>query len=248
MTRYKLIALDMDGTLLTDDKRITEETKKWLRYAVQQGVTVIFSTGRGLQTAGTYWKQLELNSPMVLLNGAEIWEGPGKLYRRTFLPRETVHRLYEHAISRGDWHWAYSKERLANERRWTPDMFELDWMKFGIGGHQPETLNALREELESWGQLEVTRSAPNNLEISVKGVTKASGVREVCGLLGIEMSDVMAVGDSDNDLRLLQDAGLGVAMANAEEHVKRAAQVITASNNEEGVSLAIRKHLFELMD
>lgn len=77
--KYKLIALDLDGTLLTDEKRITEETKKWLQYAEDQGVKVMFSTGRGLQTAQGFWDELGLDSPMVLLNGAEIWEGPGRL-------------------------------------------------------------------------------------------------------------------------------------------------------------------------
>lgn len=96
------------------------------------------------------------------------------------------------------------------------------------------------------GTLEVTRSAPTNMEISVKGTTKESGVREVCQMLGFSMSDVIAMGDSDNDAKLLKAAGLGVAMANGEEHIKSIADVITATNNEDGVAQAIRKFVFQM--
>ena len=243
---YKLIALDLDGTLLTDDKRISDENKKWIRYATDHGVTVIFSTGRGIQTAGSIWKELELDSPMVLLNGAEIWEGPNKLFKRTFLSRDIVRRLYEIASSRGDWYWGYSVESLTGNDEWTSEMFERDWMKFGIGSHHAETLAQIREELLRWGTIEVTASAHTNMEITAKDISKKSGVSEVCKLLGITMSDVIAVGDNDNDSKLLQAAGLGVAMANAVDHVKSIADVVTAPNNEDGIAAAIRKYVFQL--
>ncbi|TLS50816.1 HAD family phosphatase [Paenibacillus antri] len=244
--KYKLIATDLDGTLLTDDKTITDETKRWLRYAAEQGVAVIFSTGRGMQTAEAYWRELELRSPMVLLNGAEIWSGPGKLHKRIFLPRETVRRLHGIAVARGEWYWGYSVESLTNHEGWTPEMFDRDWMKFGIGCADLQRLEEIRQDLEGWGTLEITRSALTNLEISVKGVTKESGVREVCSLLGFGMPDVIALGDHHNDIRLLQAAGLGVAMGNADPRVKSIADAVTSTNNEEGVARAIRKYVFGL--
>ncbi|WP_309122570.1 Cof-type HAD-IIB family hydrolase [Paenibacillus sp.] len=244
VAKYKLIAIDLDGTLLTDGKTITDETKRWLRYAEEQGVTVIFSTGRGMQTAEAYWKELALRSPMVMLNGAEIWSGPGKLHKRTFLPREAVRRLHGIAVDRGEWYWGYSAESLTGREGWTPEMFERDWMKFGIGSADLRRLEEIRQDLESWGTLEITRSAPTNLEISAKGVSKESGVREVCKLVGIDMQHVMAIGDHHNDMRLLQAAGLGVAMGNADEQVKAIARAVTATNNEEGVAQAIRKYVF----
>lgn len=244
--KYKLIALDLDGTLLTDEKCITEETKKWLQYAVDQGVKVMFSTGRGLQTAQGFWDELGLDSPMVLLNGAEIWEGPGRLKKRVFLPRDTVRHMHAIAAERAEWYWGYSVESLTGDKDWTPEMFERDWMKFGIGSHDQQKLAEIKEELLRWGTLEVTRSAPTNMEISVKGTTKESGVREVCQMLGFSMSDVIAMGDSDNDAKLLKAAGLGVAMANGEEHIKSIADVITATNNEDGVAQAIRRYVFQM--
>ncbi|OUS69140.1 phosphoglycolate phosphatase [Paenibacillus sp. MY03] len=244
--KYKLIALDLDGTLLTDREQITDETKKWIQYAVDNGVKVIFSTGRGLQTAKGIWDELGLDSPMVLLNGAEIWEGPGKLYKRIFIPRETIRRIHAIAAERGDWYWGYSVESLTGAKDWTPEMFERDWMKFGIGCQDQTKLAGLKEELLSFGSLEITHSAPVNMEISVQGITKESGVRQVCQMLGLSMSDVIAMGDSHNDAKLLKAAGLGVAMANGEEHIKSIADVITATNNEDGVAQAIRKYIFQI--
>jgi len=245
-SNYKLIALDLDGTLLTDDKRISEESKLWIHKAVESGVTVIFSTGRGIQTTKALWDELGLKSPMVLLNGAEIWEAPGQIKERTLLPQDTVRRLYEVAVSRGEWFWGYSIESLTSGENWTSELFQQHWMKFGIGSRNAQVLADIQGELDGWGTLEITRSAPINLEIAVKGISKESGVRTVCDLLGIEMSQVMAIGDSDNDLRLLKAAGLGVAMANGEEHVKSAAGAITLSNNEDGVAAAIKKHIFHI--
>jgi HAD superfamily hydrolase (TIGR01484 family) len=246
MSHYKLLALDMDGTLLTDDKQVTEETKKWLRKAMDHGVTVMFSTGRGVQTASSFWEELGLDSPMVLLNGAEIWEGPGRLMARTHLPRETVRRLHELALREDAHYWGYSVESLSSRRNWSEELFETDWMKFGMKHDDLAVVARIREELLGWGGLEITASAPVNVEISVQGISKESGVREVCRLLGIDMTQVLAVGDSENDVLMLQAAGLGVAMGNAEEHVKAIADVVTSSNNEDGVAKAVQKFIFGL--
>jgi len=204
----------------------------------------MFSTGRGLQTAGALWRELGVDGPAVLLNGAEIWEKPGKLLKRSFLPRDTVRKLHEIASARAEWYWGYSVESLTGRADWTPEMFERDWMKFGMGTNDMKVLAGIRKELAGWGTLELTWSVPINIEISVKGVTKENGVREICKRLGITMEDVIAFGDSDNDLCLLRAAGMGVAMGNAEEHVKAAADAITRTNNEDGVAHAVREFVF----
>jgi HAD superfamily hydrolase (TIGR01484 family) len=243
---FRLLALDMDGTLLTEDKRITPETKRWIHYAQQAGITVIFSTGRGIQTAGPFWDELELDSPMVLLNGAEIWAGPGRLHERNFISRDDIRKLHSLAVQAGAHFWGYCVESLTSSKGWTDEMFERDWMKFGIRHNDPDVADKLRNEIASWGNLEVTRSSDINMEIAVKGVSKASGVRKVCKLLGITMDQVMAVGDQHNDLELLCAAGLGIAMGNADEAVKKAADGVTDTNERDGVAKAIQKYLFDL--
>ncbi|MFC3773005.1 Cof-type HAD-IIB family hydrolase [Paenibacillus sp. GCM10012303] len=246
MTAYRLLALDMDGTLLTDNKTITEEAAHWIRLAGEAGVTVMLATGRGMQTAGAFWDELGLLSPMVLLNGAEIWEGPGRLHERTFLSREDIRKLHELAVVSGARYWGYSVESLTGSKHWNDEMFDRDWMKFGIHHQEIDVIEPLREEVRSWGHLEVTRSADTNMEISVRGVSKASGVKKVCGLLGITMDQVMAVGDQHNDMELIRAAGLGIAMGNADEALKRAADGVTDTNERNGVAKAIQKYIFQL--
>lgn len=246
MTRFKLIALDMDGTLLTDDKKITEETSIWLNRAIDEGIKVLFATGRGIQTASQFWDELNLQSPMVLLNGAEVWRQRGELHKRVFLPEDEVRRLYKLAVQEhhADWFWGYSRESLTGLDDWTEEMFDRRWMKIGICSKDPIKLEQIRREIARWGTIEITKSAPINLELSVKGITKESGMREVCEMLGLSMTDVIAMGDSDNDIKLLKAAGMGIAMGNAGDHVKAIADAVTATNNENGVAHAIREHVF----
>lgn len=87
----------------------------------------------------------------------------------------------------------------------------------------------------------MTNSHPCNIELNPKGVSKASGLKEVCRRLGIDMSEVVAVGDSLNDLAMIREAGLGVAMGNAQEEVKKAADWTTVTNEEDGVAEVIFK-------
>lgn len=246
MTAYRLLALDMDGTLLTDNKMITEEAAHWIRLAGEAGVTVMFATGRGMQTAGSFWDELGLQSPMVLLNGAEIWEGPGRLHERNFLSREDIRKLHGLATGAGASFWGYSVESLTGSKHWSDEMFSRDWMKFGMHHNDLAVIHQLREEVRSWGHLEVTRSADINMEISLRGISKASGVKKVCDLLGIAMDQVMAVGDQHNDMTLISAAGLGIAMGNADEELKRAADGVTDTNERNGVAKAIQKYIFQL--
>lgn len=243
MANYKLLALDLDGTLLTENKEITETAKYYIQEAVKQDVTVIFSTGRGIQTTEHLWKELGLNSPMVLLNGAELWKGPGEVAERHVLPKEEIKRLHQLASDHDAWFWGYSQESLTSKRKWTDDMIERDWMKFGIRHDDLDLMASLRKEVEGWGTLEVTRSAEINMEVSCKGISKESGVRKVCDWLGIDMSEVMAVGDNMNDFKLINAAGCGVAMGNADQELKRIADETTDTNEHHGVAKAISQYL-----
>lgn len=244
MANYKMVALDLDGTTLTDDKRITENSRYWINKAVDAGVTVIFSTGRGIQTAGEIWKDIGLDGPMVMVNGAEIWKGTGEILERTFIDGEYIRKLYELAVSKGADFWGYSIESLSNQNNWTEEMFDRRWMKFGIRCDDLNIIDSLRQEVISWGNLEVTRSALVNMEISSRGITKEYGVRKVCDYLGIAMEDVMAIGDDLNDLKLIKAVGLGIAMENGNSILKEAADKITVTNENDGVAKAIQENLF----
>ncbi|WP_028548434.1 Cof-type HAD-IIB family hydrolase [Paenibacillus sp. UNC451MF] len=246
MPQYRLLALDLDGTTLTEDKVITEVTRTWIHKAEQAGVKVIFATGRGTQTTKSFWEELELQSPMVLVNGAEVWESPDVLWKRQYIDREHLLQLHQLAVEWNAHYWGYSVESLTSKRNWTEQMFDRDWMKFGIRHDDLDKIQELRSIIAGWGTLEITRSAAVNIEISPLGISKESGVQMVCDQLGIGMDQVMAIGDNMNDLRLIRAAGLGVAMGNADDELKREANAITDTNEQDGVAKAIQKYIFDL--
>lgn len=247
MNKYKLIALDMDGTLLNDRSEISEENATWIHKALDAGVTVIFSTGRGFRSALPFAEQLELTTPMVTINGGEIWHKPHVLHKRTYLADTIVGKLRELAHTHDAWYWAYAVEDIYNSERWLAkdeQISDKHWLKFGFDTPDDAARAAILSEIESWGGLEITNSSTTNLEINPEGVSKANGVREVCGLLGIEMSEVIAVGDSLNDLAVIQEAGLGIAMGNAQDSIKEAADAVTVSNNEDAIARVIQEYIF----
>lgn len=163
---------------------------------------------------------------------------------RHVLPSEGVRELVKFAEANGARFWGYSVESLTHSRDWSEEMYERNWLKFGIRHDDLTTIDSLRAEVRSWGRYEVTQSHPVNMEISCLGISKAYGLKKVCEYLDIELSQVMAIGDSLNDYKMLESVGLSVAMANGMQEIKNVADVITATNDEDGVARAIEKYIF----
>lgn len=242
-TNYKLLALDMDGTVLNDKQEISRENREAIKTAINAGKMVMFSTGRGLQSVQPYIEELDLQSPLVVVNGGEIWKRPDELHMRTIMPTDVIERLHKLAVKHDSWYWGYSVQGLFNKDQWAEQLEPYDWLKFGFLDDNPERLEQIRHEVESWNLFEITNSHPNNLEINPKGVSKGAGMAEVCKLLGIEMHQVIAMGDSLNDLSMIRAAGLGVAMGNAQEELKACADLVTVTNEEHGVAKIIHEVL-----
>ncbi|GIP40745.1 5-amino-6-(5-phospho-D-ribitylamino)uracil phosphatase YcsE [Paenibacillus sp. J31TS4] len=246
MGPYKVIALDMDGTVLNSSHAISPENRKWIDKAIEAGITVMFSTGRGVQSVQKYVEELNLQSPMVSVNGSEVWKAPGVLFKRHLMETEWIKWLHGIAATHGTWFWGYAVEGLFNKDHWTDNLDDKQWLKFGFMTDDAEKLALIRGVLEERELFEITNSNVNNLEINPRGISKASGIMDVCNLLGVKMEEVMAMGDSLNDLTMIKESGLGIAMGNAQEELKLAANAVTATNNEDGVALAIRKYAFGL--
>jgi len=247
MGSYKLLALDMDGTVLNDQQQITPETAYWIQEAVKAGITVSFSTGRGFDSAMPYAKQLGLNSPMITVNGGEVWSAPYQLHRRHLMDAGVMKELYQIAKRYDVWFWAYSVGQIYLRSSWDNEIIfeDKEWLKFGYTVEDEGMRHEILSQLRAMGGLEITNSSPTNIELNPKGISKASGLLDVCELLGIGMHEVVAVGDSINDLAAIQAVGLGVAMGNAQETVKEAADQVVASNEEDGVAEVIRKFLLK---
>jgi HAD superfamily hydrolase (TIGR01484 family) len=245
MGSYKLIALDMDGTLLDDEQKVSAENRKWINRAMDAGITVCLSTGRGIQSALPYAEELELQTPLVTVNGSEIWENPDVLLRRHLMDAPRIHQMQQLAVDHDIWYWAYSVEGIFNKDNWRPNLEEVEWLKFGFYTEDDEIRQAIHDKVSSWNVMEMTNSHPSNLECNPKGISKASGLHEVCQLLGIQMSEVVAMGDSLNDAAMIQAAGLGVAMGNAQPSIKEIADLVTETNQADGVAKAIRDHVLK---
>ncbi|KTD84877.1 Cof-type HAD-IIB family hydrolase [Paenibacillus etheri] len=242
--KYRLLALDMDGTLLNDEQIITPTTVKWLQKAVDAGVHVCLSTGRAFTSAFPYAEQLGLETPMITVNGSEVWRAPHEIYRRSLMDPTLVRQMYELAKEDDIWFWAYSTEKVHKQDNWDGDVTGREWLKFGYHTEDDDLRHKLLLRLQDMGGLEITNSSPHNFEINPLGVNKAAGILEVCKLLGLDMSQVIAVGDSLNDLAAIQQAGLGVAMGNAQETVKEEADAVVASNNNDGIAEVVQKYIF----
>lgn len=242
----RLLALDMDGTLLNARQAISPENRRWIRRAAENGVTVCLASGRGRPTMLPYYEELGLaGTPFVAVNGGEVWRDESRLLSRRPLDRSLNRRLLAIAEETDAWFWAYGCEGYyLTKADWDPGFVQEEWLKFGYYAEDREVLARVKAELGRLGPLEITNSDPNNLEINPPGVSKAAGLAEVCRELGIRMEETVAVGDSLNDLAMIRQAGVGVAMGNAQPAVKRAADAVVAANDEDGVAEAIRRFVF----
>lgn len=241
--KYKVLALDLDGTLLDDKKNISEENKKFLNKLTDKNIQVIFTTGRGIQRVTHFYNELKLNSPLVLLNGADIRINSNEILKRSFINPEDIIKLHSLAIDKKVNFWGYSEDNFVKKKDWNASMFDKRWMKFGFAHSDKEVINNLREEIKMLVNIEMTNSTSDNIECSKKGINKKTGMKFLAKHLKINMKDIIAVGDSMNDYKLIKEVGLGVAMANSEKKLGSVADRVTKSNTNHGVAEVIKKYI-----
>ncbi|MEH7073217.1 Cof-type HAD-IIB family hydrolase [Neobacillus drentensis] len=236
----KLVALDMDGTLLNKQGQVSEANRHAIQAAKDKGIIVVLSTGRSLTTSREHADSLELNSYLVTVNGSEIWDENRELVQRNLVKSEHIEWMWELSQQHNTQFWAISTERNFHNEM-PEDIHRLEWMKFGFNIDDDNTRAIIMKELQDKGEFELSNSTLKNIEVNLAGINKAKGLELVCSRLGLEMKDVMAVGDSLNDLAMIKAAGMGVAMGNAQDLVKESADWVTATNEEDGVAKAIDK-------
>ncbi len=267
MTDIRMIAMDMDGTLLTREGKIPPENLRAMRDALNMGVLPVIASGRFPENVSLILQEAGLNIPVIGTNGCEIMEEPmGRLLFEHFMDADAARAAAEMLNAHEAGFFLFSQKRVTTSRTEEHHHSELSQEELlrqhgFYYGHGPadvravlETgvykffvpkngrdLSALREELEQIPHLCVTSSSPNNIELMPEGVDKGTGIRELAGHLHIPLAQVMALGDQENDLPMLTCAGYGVAMGNAPEHVKQKARYVTARFDEFGVARAIEK-------
>ncbi|WP_163539514.1 Cof-type HAD-IIB family hydrolase [Gracilibacillus sp. YIM 98692] len=235
----RLIALDMDGTLLNEQDEVTQACKDAIKKARDKGVEVIISTGRHYRTSAPVAKELDIHY-LVTVNGSEVWTLSGELISRQHLDAAIVSKLVELKEKHQTWAWLASVDQVWRGEVPT-DIDAHQWLKFGFDTDNHEVKEEIIRTIEEWGEVEWSNSSLTNIEVNALGVNKAAAIEIVADRLGLKMDQVMAVGDSLNDIKMIKKAGLGIAMGNAQDEVKKASNWVTASNREDGVAKAIEK-------
>ena len=240
MRDWRLLALDMDGTLLSADGGVSRANRTWIRRAQAAGIAVTFATGRPFSgQVESLAREFELHEPLVTLNGGALWTPDGELWEEHPFSAADVEAAREAISALPLSIRAYTAREGIDGSGWRADGGRA-WVKFVLGPDDPDILRAARERLEESGRFAVTSTHPHNLEVNPRGVSKAAGLRTVCGRMGIEARQLAAVGDSLNDVEMLRFAGVGVAMGNAGDEVKAAADRCAPSCAKDGVAHAIR--------
>ena len=259
----ELIASDLDGTLLDSDGILRERTIAAIQAAERLGVTFTISTGRMFSSAGKFARQAGVKVPIICYNGAMLCHLDGTVISHDTLDMDVARRLLAIFRERGTYVQSYVDDVL-----YVKDLHDSeyqDYMKHygiyacGIGDalYEPQapptkllatTDNAeesallMRELTERFkGSVYVTSSNSEFVEMMNPNVNKAKGLETLAGMLGIEMRRVMAIGDGENDVEMLRQAGLGVAMGNGRQHAKDAAQEVAPTNDDFGAAWAIEK-------
>lgn len=264
---YKLMAIDMDGTLLRNDKTISKETKEALKKARKKGVKVVLATGRPIDGVMRYLEELDLihnNEYVLSFNGAIIKEiGTGKVICRDVLKGQDFIDLYKLSKKLGVNIHAFSEEGCI-----TPKMNKYSELEGSINGIQviekdiskinseediikimmidePEILQIAIDKLpkEIYDKYTVVRSAPYFLEFLSKTCNKGEGIEKLSKYLSISREEVICIGDAGNDSHMIEFAGLGVAMENAFPEIKEIADFVTTSNEEDGVANIVNRFL-----
>lgn len=270
----KLIAFDLDGTFLDDNKDIPPENLEALKAAAAQGIHIVPATGRLFIGVHDNIKALPFIRYYILINGAQVYDAwEDKVIYRGEIPldmalsvidyMETLPVIYDCYQQNCGWMSGHMFERIGEfvpnpamqaavkkQRRPVPDL-RTTLIERGESVQKQQMFFTDMDEMlrqrdeilpRLFPELLPSTSVKTNIELNHISAGKDKGLEALCVHLGFGLENAMACGDGTNDTCMIKAAGLGVAMSNAEEEVKAAADVITLSNNEAGVAHAIYRY------
>lgn len=265
---YQMLVLDIDGTLTTSKKEISPATRKALLAVEEEGYYVVLASGRPTGGMMRFAEELQLKkygNYLLSFNGARILncKTDEVIYQKT-LPQNVIPELYQEALKWGVGLITYREDCIVTG---TPidQYMELEarinsipikevedfgtYVSFPCNkclmSGEPELLiqveSALKERYHSF--LSIYRSEPFFLEIMPQNIDKAHSLQKLVTSLGLTMDQMICCGDGFNDVTMIEAAGLGVAMSNAQDIVKEAADYVTDSNDNEGIVQVIQRFL-----
>lgn len=267
--KYKLLAFDMDGTLLTSDKKITPATLAKLDELSRRGVYVTVSTGRGIMELSDYRKNFQAVRYGILISGGIVYDFAEKKTLAVHpVAEDLLLKLIDAGLDEGAMIHLLTLESSLTSQKYISQMekfhmgiyqsmFEricerCDDFKGYVRDNPGKVLkvNLYHTSSESRDRtvarmkkfdLHLVFAEGTSLEASPKNISKGSGLHELCDILKISVDECVAIGDGFNDLEILQTAGVGVAMGNAIDEIKKIADFVTDDNDHDGVLKAIEK-------
>jgi len=266
--RYKMLATDLDDSLLDNNFKISAGDREAIARAIGTGVKVVLATGRMYRSALPYCRELQLDTPLITYQGAFVKiPGTGEVLYNRPVPLDTALELLEKLEPRGYHTNIYLDDQLLVDK-----ITEESRIYQSISGIEPtpvgnlvkylsdqrreptkilvvsseENIDWLGKETKGYfgDSLYITESKPVFLEFMHPEATKGRALEAVASYYGIDSGDIIAVGDGYNDMDMILYAGLGVAVANAREDLKRRADFVTNSNTGGGLSRVIGKFIF----
>lgn len=272
MGKYKLIALDMDGTLLNSKKEISPKNMEMIQKAFEKGKHVVLSTGRCVAELQQYIDMMPNLRYLICMSGAMIYDlKDEKVIYSMAIPAPAMEKIKSieaekdvmlilqsgacilngKNLERLDkFNMGEYRELLGTVSTKTDDIFEYVEKnrqvigKVNICHTSVKDMEETKKELSDYG-LEFNFANEKSLEISPENITKGTGIIRLCEHLGIDIEETIAVGDAENDMDGLKKAGLGVAMGNALDDVKAVADVITRDCDNDGCADVIEKYLID---
>lgn len=266
-----MIGLDLDGTLLTEKKEILPCTMEILIKMIQKGIHVVIASGRPVSGIPRAAQEIPGIRYALTSNGARIEDlVTGEILYSDLISREKALKVLKifmdyHTMPEiyKDGQGYICKDQIAHLSEFHKNPYMITYVKEtrkrvddlwevakqctngmdkvqAMFSDQEERLQA-RERIEAIPGVKPVTSLGNNIEVNKSSVNKGTGLLKLAEILGIRQEEIMAFGDSDNDLEMIKMAGLGVAMQNAIPEVKEVADYVTQSNEEDGIAKAIER-------
>ena len=256
----KLVALDIDGTLLDEQGVVTSANLEAIEQAKAQNVKIILATARKYNSTAQIAEILSLGMPMICQNGASIREKNGAEWLKLCLPLSCAQEIAAHADA-NNLNVAATIDEVNYFREYPPyppihdDHTRTVKSLRCVVTVPPTRMMTLHQEatesiLNTYAgpfrdQLRFSKYAHEVLVISHANATKENSLSSLCQRLGISATEIMAIGDSEADIGMLRYAKIGIAMGNATTPVKEAADYVAPENNENGVAWAIQQFILE---
>ena len=264
--KYKMLVVDMDDTLLTDNHEISSENKEMLLKAQEMGVYVVLASGRPTSAMIEFAKELQCdvnNSFMISFNGSVITDlKEDKILFEHSLTKEQIHSLYDFSQQNNTHIITYIDGQIISERHSEYIDIEknITGLKLNIVSsfkdtvttsavkcillEEPKYLKSVETVLKAaMPDLSICMSKPFFLEAAPNGIDKGASIKILAEKLNIHQSEIIAVGNAGNDLTMVQFAGLGVWVDNVDPELRHFADVIVASNNNHGVAEVVRRFI-----